>query len=185
MIKEILSKTRRSMEKALEASQHELTSIRTGRASVSLLDTIKVEYYGSSVPLNQVANLGVPEPRLVTVQPWDRNMIPVIEKQIRASDLGLNPINDGVVIRLPIPQPNEERRRDLVRLVRKLGEEARVAVRNIRRDANEHVKKAEKKGEISEDDSRNALVQIQEVTDEYIKLVDEMLKNKEAEIMEV
>ena len=185
MIKETLSKAKSSMEKALEAAQHELASIRTGRASLGLLDTIRVDYYGSALPLNQVASLGVPEPSLITIQPWDRNMIPVIEKQIRASSLGLNPVNDGVVIKLPIPQPSEERRKDLVRLARKLGEEARIAVRNVRRDANEHVKKAEKEGEISEDNSHDAQAEIQELTDHYVRLIDEMLETKEAEIMEV
>ena len=185
MIKEILSKAETSMKKTLEASQHEIASIRTGRANISLLDTIRVDYYGSSVPLNQVANLGVPEPRLITIQPWDRNMIPVIEKAIRASELGLNPINDGVVIKLPIPQLTEERRKDLVKLVRKLGEEARIAVRNVRRDANERLKKIEKQGELSKDSSHDAQVEIQKLTDDYIKLIDEMLEKKDVEIMEV
>ena len=185
MINEILSETKHDMEKAIKSLSHEFSSIRTGRASLSLLDSMKVEYYGSVVPLHQVASLGVPEPRLITISPWENRLIPVIEKAILASGLGLNPSNDGKIIRLPIPPLTEERRRDLVRLVRKLTEEGRVAIRNIRRDALEMLKDAEKEGEISEDDNKRAKEELQKVTDRFIEQVNDLLKTKETEIMAV
>jgi ribosome recycling factor len=185
MINEILSETKHDMEKAIKSLSHEFASLRTGRASLSLLDSIKVEYYGSVVPLNQVASLGIPEPRLITISPWESRLIPVIEKAILVSGLGLNPSNDGKIIRLPIPPLTEERRRDLVRLVRKLAEEGRVAIRNIRRDTLEMLKDAEKEGEISEDDNERAKEELQKVTDRFIEQVNDLLKTKETEIMAV
>ncbi|MFQ5706863.1 MAG: ribosome recycling factor [bacterium] len=173
------------MSKAVENTRFELTRIRTGKASPAILDTIKVSYYGSMVPLKQVASVSTPEARLLTVQPWEKNLIGEIEKAILKSDLGLNPINDGTVIRLPIPQLTEERRKDLMRICNKLGEEGRIAIRNIRRDANEHLKKLEKNHEVSEDQCHTAMDKIQKITDKNIQLVDDLLKNKEAEIMEV
>jgi len=159
--------------------------VRTGRANLSLLDTVRVDYYGSKVPLKQVANLGVPEARLITIQPWDRNMLGEIEKAIMKADLGINPNNDGHIIRLPIPPLTEERRKDLVRLVHQMGEEGKIAARNIRRDALDHLKKAQREHAISEDEEYNGGVDIQELTDDIIKKIDEMIKAKETEIMEV
>ncbi|MDZ7262254.1 MAG: ribosome recycling factor [candidate division KSB1 bacterium] len=185
MINEIYKSTEEKMKKAVDSTRAELARIRTGKASSALLDSVRVNYYGSLVPLKQVASINVPEVRLITVQPWDRNMITEIEKAILKSDLGLTPVNDGVIIRLPIPQLSEERRRDLVRIVKKLGEEGRIAIRNTRRDANERLKKAEKEHQISEDDSHRGQDKIQELTDKYIKEIDELLKRKEQEIMEI
>lgn len=185
MTHEILSEAKAHMQKAVEAVQHEMALIRTGRATTNLLDIVRVDYYGTHMPVNQLATVGVPEPRLLTIQPWDRSAIQPIEKAIMASGLGLTPSNDGVLIRLPIPQLTEERRKDLVRVVHKLAEEGRVSVRNARRDANEVLKEAEKGGEIPEDDGKKALKQVQELTDEYTRRIDEVLKRKEAEIMEV
>ena len=185
MIDEIRSDAKQGMEKSLEALRHELASIRTGRATTSLLDGIRVNYYGSMVPIKQVANIGVPEPRLVAIQPWEPKMVPVIEKAVLSSGLGLTPISDGTIIRLPIPQLTEERRHDLARMVRKLAEEGRISIRNVRRDANELLKEATKEGEVSEDDSHRGQREIQDLTDEYIHKVDQMLEMKEQEIMEV
>jgi ribosome recycling factor len=185
MINDILAEARAHMQKAVESVQHEMALIRTGRATTNLLDIVRVEYYGAHVPVNQVATISVPESRLLVVQPWDKSAISAVEKAIMASGLGLTPSNDGTVIRLPIPQLTEERRRDLVRVVHKLAEEGRVSIRNARRDANEMVKEGEKEGEIPEDDSKKAQKQVQDLTDDHIKKVDEVLKRKEAEIMEV
>ncbi len=185
MTNEIMSETRTRMQKAVEAVQHEMALIRTGRATTNLLDVVRVDYYGTHMPINQLATVGVPEARLLTIQPWDKSAIQAIEKAIMASGLGLTPSNDGTLIRLPIPQLTEERRRDLVRVVHKLAEEGRVSVRNARRDANEMLKEAEKEGEIPEDDGKKAQKHVQELTDEYIHKIDEVLKRKEAEIMEV
>lgn len=173
------------MQKAVENTKDELKKIRTGKASPALLDTIRVSYYGSTVPIKQVASINTPEPRLITIQPWEKNMIGEIEKAILKSDLGLNPVNDGILIRLPIPQLTEERRKDLVRLCHKLAEEGRVAVRNIRRDANDKLKKSEKEHAISEDQYHTTIDEVQQVTDKYIVEIDEILKHKEEEIMEV
>ncbi len=172
------------MKKSIEHLQHELARIRTGRATPALLDVVKVEYYGSTVPLNQVATITAPEPRMLVVQPWEKKLIGEIEKAIMQSDLGLNPANDGNVVRVPIPELSEERRQDLLKLVKKFCEESRVAIRNIRRDANEHVKKLEKNHEISEDESHKMLDKIQKLTDDYIKKVDELYHKKEDEILE-
>jgi ribosome recycling factor len=184
-VKEIESKAKTRMEKVLSDLQHEMASIRTGRASIGLLDGIRVDYYGTPTPLNQVATLHVPEPSLITVQPWDVSQIGAIEKAIRASDLGLNPSNDGKIIRVPIPPLTEERRRQLVKHLHAVTEEHRVAIRNIRRDANESVKKLLKDKVISEDDERRAHEAIQKLTDEFIQKVDQASKTKEKEILEL
>ena len=173
------------MKKSVENIQNEFNKIRTGRASPALLDTVKVEYYGTVVPLAQAATITIPEPRLIAIQPWDKNMIPEIEKAILKSELGLTPSNDGTFVRLPIPQLSEERRNDLVRLVKKFAEEGRIAVRNIRRDANDHLKKMQKDHEISEDELSIELDETQEMTDKHIKEIDELLEKKEKEILEV
>lgn len=185
MVKEVVQDANERMERTVSNTQSELGKVRTGRANISLLDTVRVEYYGSKVPLKQVANLGVPESRLITIQPWDRNLLGEIEKAIMKADLGINPNNDGHVIRLPIPQLTEERRKDLVRFIHQLGEEGRIAVRNIRRDAIDHLKKAQKEHKISEDEEYNGGIDIQELTDDFIKKIDELIGAKEEEIMEV
>lgn len=185
MVNDILSEAKDSMQKALEALHHEMSTVRTGRASTHLLDQIRVDYYGSQVPINQVANVGAPEPRLITVSPWDKTSLPLIEKAIQESNLGLTPSNDGSIIRLPIPALTEDRRKELVKIVRQYAEESRVSVRNHRRDANELIKAGQKDGEIPEDDSKRASDQVQELTDKFIKQIDDVLKNKEEEIMEV
>lgn len=185
MIKEVLRDAKDRMEKTLANTQSELGKVRTGRANLSLLDTVRVNYYGSMVPLKQVASLGVPEPRLMTVQPWDRNLLGEIEKAILKADLGITPNNDGHIIRLPVPTLTEERRKDLVRLIHQMGEEGKIAVRNIRRDAIDHLRKAQKEHQISEDEEYNAGIDVQELTDEYVKKIDEVIQAKEAEIMEV
>ncbi|HEB76477.1 MAG TPA: ribosome recycling factor [Nitrospirae bacterium] len=185
MDKELKKKAKEKMEKAVEVLKKDLGSIRTGRASISLLDNITVEYYGTQTPLNQVATLSVPEPRMIAIQPWEQSMIPVIEKAVLQSDLGLNPTNDGKVIRIAIPPLTEERRKQLVKVVRKRAEEARVAIRNIRRETNEELKRLEKDEHVSEDDIKRGLEEIQKLTDAYIKAVDEVLQHKEKEIMEV
>lgn len=173
------------MNKALAALAHEFSTVRTGRASGSLLEKITVEYYGSPTPLLQIASVSVPEPQMLVISPYDKNAIGGIEKAILASDLGLNPANDGQVIRLPFPPLTEERRKDLVKLCKHYAEESRVAVRNIRRDVNDHLKKQEKDAEISQDDLRRLEVEVQKATDSHIKDIDELLKRKEQEIMEV
>jgi ribosome recycling factor len=180
---ELHSKTR--MDKALTDLQHEMASIRTGRASVSIFDNLKVDYYGTPTPLNQVANLHVPEPSLITVQPWDVSVIGAIEKAIRSSDLGLNPANDGKLIRVPIPALTEERRKEIVKRLHNIAEDHRVALRNIRRDTNEHLKKLLKDKLISEDDERRALDDVQKMTDGHIQKVDQASKAKEKEILEI
>ena len=181
MIKENRKQAEERMKKALAALQYELMGIRTGRASTALLDGIKVEYYGSMVPLQQVATVSVPEARLIAIQPWEKYVRPVIEKANQKSDLGLTPTSDGNIIRLPVPPLTEERRRDLVKIVKRLAEEGRVAVRNIRRDANAALKETEKKGEISKDQAHKAQEEIQELTDHYIERIDETLVEKENE----
>jgi ribosome recycling factor len=173
------------MDKAIEALRREYGGVRTGKASPGLLDMVKVEAYGSHMPLNQVGTVSAPEPRLLVVQPWDRTMIGPIERAIRESDLGLNPSNDGKVVRVPIPALTEERRREYVRLLHKMTEEARVAVRHARKEANDDIKARQKKGDISEDDARREQDEVQKLTDRYIEKVDELLKHKEAEVMEV
>ncbi len=185
MVEKVKKDAEERMKKAVENTRAEFARIRTGKATPALLDAVRVNYFGSSVPIKQVASISTPEARLITIQPWDRKMIGEIEKAILKSDLGLNPINDGTLIRLPIPALTEERRKDLVRLCHKLAEEGRIAIRNIRRDANEHLRKAEKEHEISEDEMHWGLEEIQKLTDTYIQRIDELLKKKEAEVMEV
>jgi len=165
--------------------RRELATMRTGRATVALLDGIRVEYYGNPTPLNQVANLSAPDPTLITVQPWDPAMVGVIEKAIRASDLDLNPQNDGKLIRVPVPQLTEERRKTLVKHAHKLAEDGRVAIRNVRRDANERLKKLLKEHELGEDDEKHAISEVQKLTDQHIEKINEALKKKEAEILAV
>lgn len=184
-VKEIKKDAEHRMHKTVENVTSEFNKVRTGRASTVLLDGIKVDYYGSSVPISQAANVTVPEPRLIAIQPWDKNMIGEIERAILKSDLGLTPSNDGTFIRIPIPQLSEERRKDLVKLVRKFAEDGRIAIRNVRRDANDHLKKMQKNGDISEDELSVILDEIQESTDKYIKDIDDNLKHKEEEILEV
>lgn len=173
------------MDKALTALAHEFGGVRTGRAAASILDKVSVEYYGSPTPLNQLSSVSVPEPQMLVVSPYDKSSLNAIEKAIRSADLGLNPSNDGVVIRVPFPPLTEERRKELVKLCKHYAEEARVAVRNIRRDANDHFKRQEKDHEISEDDLRRIETEVQKATDAHVAEIDEMLKRKEAEIMEV
>ena len=173
------------MKKAVETIQQELVKIRTGRATTTLLDNIKVSYYGSTVPIAQTATITIPEPRLIAIQPWDKSMISEIEKAILKSDLGLTPSNDGTFIRIPIPQLSEERRKELVKLVRKFAEEGRIAIRNVRRDVNDHLKKMQKDHLISEDELSVILDEIQELTDNSIAEIDQVLEKKELEIMEV
>lgn len=181
---EILKDAERRMHLAVESTLSEFTKIRTGKASTAILDSVKVDYYGSHVPIKQVANIGIPEPRMLTIQPWEKSIIGAIEKAIQVADLGLNPINDGHILRLPIPQLTEERRHELARLCKRIAEEGRVAVRNIRRDANDKLKSAEKNHALSEDDSHRFQEKVQKVTDDAIKKIDELLEKKEAEIME-
>ncbi|MBI5905779.1 MAG: ribosome recycling factor [Deltaproteobacteria bacterium] len=173
------------MERSIDAFRKELGKVRTGRASFSLLDGVKVDYYGTPTPLQQVGTLSVPESRLITITPWDSKMIGPIEKAIQGSGLGLNPASDGKVVRIPIPPLTEERRRELAKMVRKMAEDARVAVRNVRREAIERLKEREKKKEISEDDVKRGQDRIQKETDAHVKKVDDILKAKEQEIMEV
>lgn len=185
MTREIIKDTSEHMDKTISALMQEFTTVRTGRASTSLFDKIRVEAYGSQMPLNQVANIRIPESQTAVVEPWDKSVMGAIEKAIRNSDLGLNPSNDGQVIRVPFPPLTEERRKEFVKLCRNYAEEARVAVRNIRRDSNQKLEKLGKDGEVSEDDVHRAEAEVQKVTDEHIKEIDESLKRKEAEIMEV
>ncbi|HVA01775.1 MAG TPA: ribosome recycling factor [Terriglobia bacterium] len=183
MIKETVESTKARMRKAAEDLRLELATIRTGRASVSLFDHLRVDYYGVPTPLSQVATLGTPEPTLVTLQPWDPTMLAVLEKVIRSSDLGLNPVNDGKILRVPIPPLTEERRKELAKHVHKVLENHRTAVRNIRRDSNEDLKRLLKDKKISEDDEKRGLENIQKLTDEFMEKLEEQGKSKEAEIL--
>ncbi|MGA2147775.1 MAG: ribosome recycling factor [Bryobacteraceae bacterium] len=184
-VKEVEANLKTRMEKALSDLQHEMASIRTGRASLGILDHIRVDYYGTPTPLNQLANLHVPEPSLITLQPWDTSRIGAIEKAIRASDLGLNPSNDGKLIRLPIPPLTEERRKELVKKLHAGAEHHRVSTRNIRRDGNEAVKKLMKDKKITEDEEKKALDEIQKTTDAFMQKIDQAAKVKEKEILEI
>jgi ribosome recycling factor len=184
-VKEIETNAKTRMEKVLSDLQHDMAAVRTGRASVSLLDSVRADYYGTPTPLNQLATLHVPEPTLITLQPWDVSQIGVIEKSIRAADLGLNPSNDGKLIRVPIPPLTEERRKELAKKLHHIAEDHRVAMRNIRRDANENVKKLLKDKTISEDDDRRAHDEIQKLTDASIQKLDQAVKVKEKEVMEL
>jgi len=182
---ELIKETDGRMKKAVTANGHEMASVRTGRASSTFLEKLVIDYYGTKTPLGQAATITVPEAQLVVVQPWDKSIIGLIEKAIFQSELGLTPSNDGNVIRVPFPPLNEERRKDMVRLVKKLSEEGRIAIRNIRRDANEHIKAREKSHEVSEDDSKRAHDEIQNLTNKHIAEIDTLVHAKEKEIMEV
>jgi len=184
-VKDVEANAKTRMEKVLADLQHDMAGVRTGRASVSLLDNVRADYYGTPTPLNQLATLHVPEPTLITVQPWDVSQISLIEKAIRASDLGLNPGNDGKLIRVPIPALTEERRKELVKKVHHIAEDHRVAMRNIRRDSNEHLKNLLKDKLISEDDDRRAHDDVQKLTDGYIQKLDQAVKTKEKEVLEI
>ncbi len=183
--KPVLSKYKDRMDKAVAALKEEFASLRTGRASAGLLDQVLVEAYGSSVPINQVGAVSVPEPRSISVSVWDRGLVVSVEKAIRAAGLGLNPVVEGQNLRIPVPPLTEERRRDLVKVAGKYGEQQRIAVRNIRRDAMDDLKKAEKDGVISQDEQKRMETEVQKLTDEAVKRVDEALKTKEQEIMQV
>jgi ribosome recycling factor len=173
------------MEKTIQALKRDLATLRAGRATPALLEKVTVEYYGSEMPLNQMANISAPEPRLLVIQPWDKSALGEIERAILKSELGLTPTNDGNVIRIAIPALTEERRAELVKVVKKTGEEAKVAIRNIRRDANDEVKKMEKNGDVSEDEARRAQDEVQKLTDRFIKEADQVVESKEKEVMEV
>ena len=173
------------MDKSVDAMRREFGSVRSGKATSALLDTVRVEAYGSKMPINQVGTVSVPEPRLLLVQPWDKSLIKEIERGIQEADLGLNPSNDGNVVRVPIPALTEERRKDMVRMLHKLAEEGRVAVRQIRQDANKEIKARQGKHEVSEDDARRQMDEIQKLTDQHIKQIDDLLAHKEEEVMEV
>jgi ribosome recycling factor len=185
MVEDLFSDTEHKMERSLAALRKDLSRIRTGRASLALLEGITVEAYGTPTPLNQVATLAVPESRLITIQPWDKSQIGLIEKALQRSDLGLTPVNDGKLIRLAIPPLTADRRKDLVKQVKKMGEEAKIALRNVRREGNDALKDREKAKQISEDDWRRSQDQMQKLTDRYITHVDEILTTKEHEILEV
>jgi ribosome recycling factor len=185
MNNQIITEAGAHMDKTHQALLHEFATVRTGRAAASILDKVHVDAYGSSMALNQVANIKVPEPQTILIEPWDKSVMGAIEKAILSSDLGLNPSNDGQVIRVPFPPLTEERRKELVKLCRTYAEEARVAVRNIRRDANHKLDKLGKDGEASEDDVRRSEAEVQKLTDSHVKDIDDALKRKEAEIMEV
>ena len=184
MIESTLQETRESMDKSVASLKNELNKVRTGRASLTLLDGVKVDYYGTPTPLNQVASLSVPENRLITIQPWDISVIKDIEKAILKSDLGLTPSNDGKIIRITIPQLTEERRKELVKIVNKISEDHKVAVRNIRRDSNELIKSFKKDGDVSEDAAFKAQEKVQKITDEYISSIEATYTEKEKEILE-
>ncbi|MBV9086947.1 MAG: ribosome recycling factor [Acidobacteriaceae bacterium] len=184
-LKESFSQLRTRMDKAVEDFRREMGATRTGRASVHMLDSVNVDYYGSSMPLNQIAQVHAPEPQLITVQPFDPSSLSVIEKAIRSADLGLNPMNDGKIIRVPVPALTEERRKEMVKHLHRILEEHRTAIRNIRRDGNELIKKALKDKKITEDDERRSLDEIQKLTDDEIKKMEEMSKSKEKEVLEI
>ena len=185
MINEISKGTEDRLRKSAEAIRQQMASIRSGKASTSLLDGIKVEYYGTQTPLNQVATIAAPEPRLIIIQPWEKSIVEEVNKALQASNLGLNPQVDGQIIRIPIPPLSEERRKELVKHVKEIGENGKVAMRNIRRDSNDELKKAEKSKDISEDEMHDGLKIIQDLLDKYIKKIDQIMTDKEKEIMEV
>jgi len=184
-LKDTFSQLKSRMEKAVEDFRKEMAAVRTGRASVHMLDGITVDYYGTATPLNQLGNVSAPEPQMITVQPWDVSQLGAIEKAIRSSDLGLNPMNDGKLIRVPVPVLTEERRKDLVKHLHKVLEEHRTAIRNIRRDGNDGIKKQMKDKKITEDEERRALEELQKLTDDEIKKMEEMSKTKEKEVLSV
>jgi ribosome recycling factor len=185
VIEDFIQDATRRMDRSIEAAHEHFNTVRTGRASAALLDRIQVEYYGTPTPLKQLATINAPEPRMLTIQPFDPSSIRTIERAIQESDLGLTPSNDGKLIRLPIPQLTEERRKELVRVVRQMAEEGRVAVRNVRRDVMHDLKELVHNGDVGDDEERRAEERVQKLTDEHVKRIDELLKSKEAEIMEV
>ncbi len=185
MVDDVLSDTESGMKRAIEAFERDLSKIRTGRANLSLLDGVKVDYYGTPTPLNQVASCAVADARLITIKPWEKNLLAAIEKSIRASDLGLNPVTDSDLIRVPVPPLTRERRQDLVKVVNRITEDARIAVRGARRDGNDMLKDAQKDKDISEDESKAGQKKIQDLTDSFIASVDKIGEAKEAEVMEV
>ena len=184
-IEEFLTDAKRRMDRSIEATHQEFNSIRTGRASPALLDRISIDYYGTATPLKSLASISAPEPRLLTVQPFDPSSLKSIERAIQESDLGLTPSNDGKIIRLPIPTLTEERRKELVKVVRRVAEDGRVAVRNVRRDVMQHLRELVVNGDVGDDEERRAEQQVQKLTDEHTKSIDDLLKTKESEIMEV
>jgi len=181
----IIKDARNRMDKTLEALRAELAKVRTGKATTALLDGIKVDYYGNMTPINQVGNLTVLDAHTLSITPWDKTMVPVIEKAILEANLGFNPVSDGTNIKIPVPPLTEERRKDFVKIVKKFGEDAKIAIRNVRRDANEHLKKEQKDKKMSEDELKIAEEEVQKLTDQHIKMIDDLLKHKEKEIMEV
>jgi ribosome recycling factor len=185
MIKDILKEANDRMAKAVDHVKSEMMKIRTGKASVGMLDSIKVDYYGTPTPISQVANVSTPDFHTITVQPWDKTVIPTIEKAIMSSDMGLNPANDGSLIRIPIPPLNEERRKEMVKVVKKTAEEGKIAIRNIRRDDMEKLKKTEKEDHVSEDERKHGETELQKLTDTHIKEIDRITEAKEKEVMEV
>jgi len=185
VIDDLISGASARMDKSVESARNELNTVRTGRASAALLDRIQIDYYGQQTPLRQLATINTPEPRLITIQPFDPGSLKGIERAIQESDLGLTPSNDGKIIRLPIPQLTEERRKELVKIVRQIAEDGRVAIRNIRRDAIHHMKELTTKGEVGKDDEHRAEEQVQKLTEKHTKTIDELLQHKEEEIMEV
>lgn len=182
---ELKNKTKAGMDKAVESLRRDLSRVRTGRASLAILDDVRVDYYGTPTPLNQVGTLAVPEPRLITIQTWEKKLIPEIERAIQKADLGINPTNDGIVIRLAFPALTEERRKEMVKQVKKMGEEGKIAVRNARRDANEALKRLLKDKAVSEDDEKRGEKEIQELTDDYVARIDKVIADKEKELMEI
>jgi len=185
MTKDIVTKARSTMDKAIESLKKDFTKVRTGRASVSLLDDVRVDYYGTPTPLSQLGTLAVPEPRLITIQPWEKKLLPEIEKAIFKADLGLTPNSDGQLIRMAIPPLTEDRRKEMVKMLKRMAEDTKVAVRNIRRDANDAVKKLAKDKEISEDDAKRVEKEIQDLTDKFVARADEVVAVKEKEVMEI
>ena len=185
MTKELIADAKQRMDASVETVRRELAALRSGRASLSILDGVRVDYYGTPTPLTQVSNLQTPEATLITIQPWDPKLLPLIEKAVRLSDPDLNPQNDGKIIRIPIPPLTEERRKSLVKLAHKHGEDGRVSVRNVRRDVNDHLKKLLKEHKVSEDDEKHAVAEVQKLTDQHIDKINEILKKKEGEILEV
>lgn len=181
----LLKETERKMDNAIEVLKRDFQKVRTGRANPAILDNVMVDYYGNQTPLNQVGNISVPDPQMIVVAPWEKNMLGEIEKAIQKADLGLTPQNDGNVIRLPIPPLTEERRKEMVRQIKKMGENAKIPIRNVRREGNEKAKKMEKDKEISQDDMKQITAKIQTVTDDHVKTVDELMVEKEKELMEV
>lgn len=185
MVNDVVSELQANIDKGIEAYKRDLAKVRTGRANLAILDGVRVDYYGTATPINQVASVNVADPRLITIKPWERSLIPEIEKSIRNAQLGLNPSSDGEMVRLPIPALTQERRQELVKVVKKMAEEAKVALRASRRDANETLKAFLKDGTITEDDERQGLKKVQDTTDKAVAKVDEILAKKEAEILEV